>query len=300
MANVSHKLSSSLEGTLAEVLCRAYHAHLTLVSAVPENEAYLSQAAELLREKGHQVDYTISDGSVVEATCALVEETGIDLVVTSTRGGSGARHWLTGGVASRIVQSIDRPVPLAQSGSQESGQAPRISKLLVSLDGPEFAERVLPYALLLARSFQSEILLLSVPEVPEAHRFGAVVDPVKRLRREAEIEAWQYFAGIFASIQDDCPSGWIIVTGSRPASTIVSVGESEEVDLIMLATHRRGGLDRLWMGNVAERVVRRTRRPVLLLPVRNERTPDQRLSIAQPLVATVELAKRTGETRHHV
>jgi hypothetical protein len=39
----------------------------------------------------------------------------------------------------------------------------------------------------------------------------------------------------------------------------------------MLATHGRGGLDRLFMGSVADRVVQQTRRPVFLVPVQERR-----------------------------
>ena len=78
-----------------------------------------------------------------------------------------------------------------------------------------------------------------------------------------------------------------LVTGSGPARTIVAVGESEGVDLIMLATHGRGGLDRWFVGSVADRVVRQTRRPVFLVPIRERRKPpfDGRLraEITEPL-----------------
>jgi len=64
------------------------------------------------------------------------------------------------------------------------------------------------------------------------------------------------------------------VTGSRPASAIVDVSGSEGVDMIMMTTHARAGLERLWMGSVAERVVQQTMLPVFLLPVQNGSTPQ--------------------------
>jgi nucleotide-binding universal stress UspA family protein len=271
---------------LAETLCRAFNARLTLVSAIPDTVPYLSQVARRLREQDFKADYAIGEGSVVEATSTLVDELGIDLVVTSTRGGSGVRHWLTGGVASRIVQAISEPVLLVQSDPAEDGRVPQFKKLLVTLDGSESAERVMPYAMALANSFQSELLLLSVPEVPEASRFGAVVDWVEAMRSEAEIETWKYLDSIVAAVHDECPSVRTIVTGSRPATAIADVSESEEVDVIMMATRGRGGLDRLWMGSVAERVVQQTQLPVFLLPVQNGWASDQRLSMAETPIAT--------------
>ena len=42
----------------------------------------------------------------------------------------------------------------------------------------------------------------------------------------------------------------------------------EDVDLIMLATHGRGGRDRLMFGSVADTVVRNSHRPIFMVPVR--------------------------------
>ena len=274
---------------LAETLCRAYAARLTLVSAVREKENYLRLAAAQLRQEGLNVDFAIGEGSVVDATRTLLDENGIDLVVTSTRGGSGARHWLTGGVASRIVRSITQPVLLVQSDFKHTARASGLNKLLVALDGSENAEGVMPHAITLANTFQSEILLLSVPEVPEAGQFGAAVDRVETMRKEAEIETWRYLDSIVAAVHADCPAVRAIVTGSRPATAIAEVSQAEGVDLIIMATRGRGGLERLWMGSVAERVVQQTELPVYLLPVRNGWTPGQRLKAVEPPTATADL-----------
>jgi len=270
---------------LAEAISRTYYSRLTLVSAKPEQENYLRETVKRLHERGVNVDYAIGEGSVVDATRTLVDELDIDLVVTSTRGGSGARHWLTGGVASRIVQSITRPVLLVQS---EKAHAPQLNKLLVALDGSESAERVMPFAMTLANTFHSELLLLSVPEVPEASQFGATHDWVETMRTEAEIESWQYLDSIMAAVYDACPTVRTIVSGSRPATVIAEVSQSEDVDMIIMATHGRGGLDRLWMGSVTERVVQQTELPVFLLPVQNGQTPGLRSATVEPSAVTFE------------
>ena len=70
-----------------------------------------------------------------------------------------------------------------------------------------------------------------------------------------------------AAVKAECPSVHTVVTGSRPASTIVDVSESSNVDMIVMATRAQSGLDRLWMGSVAERVVQYTDLPVFLLPL---------------------------------
>ncbi len=58
-----------------------------------------------------------------------------------------------------------------------------------------------------------------------------------------------------------------VVTGSIPARTIVEVSEEEEADVIILTTHGRGGMDFLFIGSVAERVVQRTHKLVMMVPI---------------------------------
>jgi nucleotide-binding universal stress UspA family protein len=58
------------------------------------------------------------------------------------------------------------------------------------------------------------------------------------------------------------------VAGSDPAYTIVELARANNVDLIMLATHGRGGRERLMFGSVADTVVRNSHRPIFMVPVR--------------------------------
>lgn len=273
---------------MAQKLARIYLTRLTLVTALGEQAEYLHQTAERLRGQGLDVDYVVGDGSVVDVTRSVVEGRGVDLVVTSTRGGSGARHWLTGGVASRIVQSISKPVLLVQSEGQDDGNGPPIKRLLVSLDGSETSELVMPYAMALSDTFQGEILLLSVPDVPEPTEFGASIDWVESKRAEAETEARKYLDTIVAAVHEGCPAVRTMVTGSRPASAIVDVSESEGVDMIMMATRGRGGIERLWVGSVTERVVQQTMLPVFLLPVHDGATPSPQPPVRETPLAAVD------------
>jgi nucleotide-binding universal stress UspA family protein len=56
------------------------------------------------------------------------------------------------------------------------------------------------------------------------------------------------------------------------ADTIVSVSEEEQADLIVMGSHNRRGLDKLLMENVAEKVIHLSKKPVLVIPIKN---PDK-------------------------
>lgn len=59
-----------------------------------------------------------------------------------------------------------------------------------------------------------------------------------------------------------------IIEGS-PAKTIIKVADSRDVDLIVMGSHAHGVLDNLFIGSVADKVVNRTTKPVLLVPLKS-------------------------------
>lgn len=285
---------------IAQAICRRYDAHLTLVSVVQVEDAepvlstqpagehtvgqqiaasrtergrYLNRLATQL-DNGIAVDHMVGVGSVAETINILASELDIDLIVMGTRGYSGLQLWFIGSTANKVVQLVTRPVLLNRPTPDGRAREPEFDKLLVTLDGSEAAERVLPYARVIARAFDSEILLLTVPEVPEAEVFGAMGDIVDELRVAAEERAVDYLEGIAGALVADGLNARALVKGSMPARTIIEVAAAEDVDLLMLATHGRGGLDRLFVGSVAERVVRRSDNPVFLVPVHERRSPN--------------------------
>jgi nucleotide-binding universal stress UspA family protein len=159
-----------------------------------------------------------------------------------------------GSVADKVRNQINIPTLLLRPGSGEPFQYTNFAKILVTLDGSTEAEQVLPFASVVAGRSKSEILLLSVPD---------------ELQTESQQDNLrQYLETMALSLQAAGVPTKTLVTGSSPGYTIVDVANSEAVDLIMLATHGRGGFARLMLGSVADTVVHHTRKPVFLVPVR--------------------------------
>ncbi len=132
-------------------------------------------------------------------------------------------------------------------------------RILVPLDGSDFAERALPHAEALARRFSSEILLLRVeepiPGVGEA-----------RYPEEVREAAHRYLSRLVEPLRLRSFRVRELVEYGEPAETILRVMEEAGADLVVMATHARAGLPRLFTGSVAERVLRSSRKPVLLVP----------------------------------
>lgn len=151
--------------------------------------------------------------------------------------------------------------------------------ILVPLDGSRLAEEVLPYALSVAEAFGSRLILLQV--VP-ASRTVAPTDPIAQLAVEPapevgeelaleEERARTYLEWTAEPIRQRGLEVECVVIRGSPAEAIVHYALEREVDLIALSTHGRTGLGRLVFGSVAERVVRETGKPVLLIKPRGTR-----------------------------
>jgi nucleotide-binding universal stress UspA family protein len=231
-------------------------------------EIYLDKMIEQLTADGYVVDKAVRRGSIAEVTRNFVKSAGIDLVVTTTRGKSGEKHWMSGGVSAKLMMRLDVPVFLVQ-GDQPADLGHLPTRMLVALDGSIASEKVLPYARSLAQVYDAELTLLSVPQIPETDNYRAPADVVENLRVEAEAKMKNFLEAVARSLEKDDIKVNILVKGSRPATTIVETAEEGDYGLIMLTSNGRGTFDRMIMGADSERVVGSTNRCVLMMPSRN-------------------------------
>ena len=119
-----------------------------------------------------------------------------------------------------------------------------------------------------------------MPVVPEA-----VLVPDSKWLDEAKKEAARYLEGIAAPLREAGMRVRTILDERTPADAILHVATREEVELIVMSTHGRGGLSRMLMGSVAESVFHATSRTVML--VKSEPLPavamaDQELYLHVP------------------
>ena len=264
---------------MAQFICETTGAHLTLLSASQEfdkgeeqakAENYLCSVAEKIHAAGIQVNCTIRSGSPSEATHNIVIEKGVDLVIITTRGHSGEKNWLHEGVSSKLVRMLDIPILLVQVFESGPSEAPHLGRILVALDGSAYAELLLPYARLIAKQFACELMLIIVPAVPEGEKYRAPASIVKTVRKKAVANMQKYLDSVAEKLREDGLTVRTVVTGSYPARTIVDVGKREGVDLIMITSQGRGGVDLLFMGSVAQQVVQLTDCPVFIIPINQE------------------------------
>ena len=123
-------------------------------------------------------------------------------------------------------------------------------KILVPLDGSKVAEGALPYVKELARRFGSNAVLLTACE-PE-NCFGRPL----RAYLESSVDEL-HSLGIKASME---------TIEGEAAKVILDFAQGNDIDLIVVSTHGHGGASCIWpMGSIANKVLRRSHIPILLI-----------------------------------
>ena len=240
-----------------------------------EEKKYLLNIVERLKKTGlDKISAHVLEGPVAETLQEQALGEGCDLVVMTTHGrGPMSRFWL-GSVADQLVHRVPIPLLLIRTREEEaqppSGE-PEVRNVLVALDGTPTAEPILEPAGTLAKLLGASCTLLRVlpSVVPNVVYTEAAVDATlaDKLRAEAHV----YLQRLSASLREQGIAVQTrIVTDAHAATAILKEAASGEYDLLALETHGRRGLPRLFLGSVADKVVRGASVPVLLhrcLPV---------------------------------
>jgi len=159
-------------------------------------------------------------------------------------------------------------------------------RILVPLDGSELAEAAIPYAEEIANHFDSEITLLFVREPkavasPMSHILqrsperGEGANPLSHIldspHSMAESEAGglameEYLGQVITKAGRMNP----VVLMGHPAEEIVDYADTYDIGMIIMATHGRSGIRRWALGSVADKVVRSTAKPVLIIRAKGD------------------------------
>ncbi|TKX79473.1 universal stress protein [Halorubrum sp. SD626R] len=146
-------------------------------------------------------------------------------------------------------------------------------RILVPTDGSAEGERAVAHALDLAAVHGAAVHAIHV--VDSARYAGMPMEAswegVGELLRGDADEAVDAVEGLAAGTDVDVETA--VVEGS-PSREIVRYAEGNDCDLVVMGTHGRGGIDRLLLGSVAEKVVRGSAVPVLTVRIDGDDPPE--------------------------
>ena len=144
------------------------------------------------------------------------------------------------------------------------------NKILVPLDGSELAECVLPHVESIAKgSHTTSIIFIRVVEpvvlpVADGEYFSSNV--WTQIESQEKATAVNYLNDIVNRVQYEGINVEAKVILGRVAESIVDFATKNEIDLIIIATHGRSGVNRWLRGSVANRVLHAIHSPILIIP----------------------------------
>ena len=138
-----------------------------------------------------------------------------------------------------------------------------LNNVLVATDFSEASENAVTYARQLARTFGSTLHVVHVVGSFSTAPLGveAITFDFVSLQQATEEAARRHLDALIAG--ETLSIKPVVLTSNSPAQAIVSYAQDKAVDLIVVGTHGRGGMAHLFIGSVAERVVRTAPCPVL-------------------------------------
>jgi len=258
-----------------------------------DTKKYLAGITTTPALDGIPTETVVLFGPPAAAILSVANSSHADLIVLCSHGYTGMTRWVLGSVAEKVVRHAPIPVVVfSEGGPVPAGTHPheiRLLRAMVALDGSSHAKTAIePAAQLIAA--------LAAPAQGMLH-LTRVVKPVTPESEEKDPEGSQQFLhkakrylsstvehlreGLVTPAVADLkvPVTWSVAVDTDVASALIRVAENGEdaegagvfggCDLIAMATHGYGGIQRWAMGSITERVLSATKLPLLIV-----RPPD--------------------------
>ncbi|MEI6562552.1 MAG: universal stress protein [Verrucomicrobiota bacterium] len=244
------------------------------LSQPAEAEAYIAEVRRRLVPSGIPVEmhvHTVAIADVAQSIVDHAREFESDLVMMCTHGRSGLRKLLFGSIAQQVV-ALKVPVLLVRPGESGGAPVPTGKPFLLPLDGTQIREAALPVAAALAQACGTALKLLMV--VPTFDTLSGVETPsrillpatTQEMLALAYEDAGKYTAALIARLAAQGVEVSAEIRRGDATEIIAREAHRLGVDVIVMGTAARTGMDAFWSGSVAPKVSDRTHLPLLLVP----------------------------------
>ena len=241
-----------------------------------QDQEYLDRVVRPLEEAGVTATCVAKVGVPAVQIVEEAERRPDTLIAMSTHGRSGIARWVFGSVTDRVLHATTTPLLVVRCREEEAPTPDvTLKTVIVPLDGSEMAEQVLPHVVSLARDMALKVLLLRViPTMAYAYAYGPMGysspgDP--DILSILEEDATSYLKQVRERLnQQGVASVEERLLRGQPAGSVVDTALETPGHLVAMTTHGRSGIGRWVLGSVADRVVRHSEGPVLVICAKHE------------------------------
>ncbi len=210
-------------------------------------EEQFALAREAVRGRGVRITSKVLSGRSYKVIVEEGEKRNFDMIVIATRGVTHLSTYLIGSTTERVVRLSRQPVLSIQHGPVYGG---KVASVLCPTDLSPAGNVGLSYALSIARQNEAPLYIQYVSELEKPESRDEIMKRVPDL-----LEHHPQAAGVKVEFVFD--------RDVEPSNSIIRFAEDRDVGLIVMSTHGRKGLRRVYIGNNTAEVVRQSTRPVL-------------------------------------
>lgn len=239
----------------------------TVIATEEKNSAsYLENVAKIFSR--FPTECRIVRGHPAEAILETTSNDRDTLIAMATHGRSGAKRWLLGSVAEKVLRGTTNPLFLVRAAVAKESPQRIINSIVVPLDGSSLAEQMLPTVSFWAQALDVEVTLIRAFEFPASAYYGSenYLPDYNAFREEARKEAADYLKEKANALIGEGVRTVSTRTIEGPAADeIIGYAQTEPRAVIAMSTHGRSGMRRWILGSVTEKVVRHGDDPVLVV-----------------------------------
>ena len=247
-------------------------------SAEKSAEALCQFLDGLHHQNSLKIKKFVAQGTPSTSILSTARKLNADTIIMGHRGLSGFKHLVQGSVAAKVLRESVCPVLIIKKKPSEYtdymlpqlrniGETFQADRILVPLDFSPASQEAFRYAVYLSAHYSSTIYTLTVfdkkyKEVAEDRKKHTAV-----IVHGKKIQMWKEFPALLKTTpyhESKTRLKRILLEGD-PFSKIESIVQKKEIDLIIMGTNGRTGLEHLLIGSVAEKVLRSLSCPVMTI-----------------------------------
>jgi nucleotide-binding universal stress UspA family protein len=230
-----------------------------------ESEALLDAARAACLAAGIEPTVRLMQGHPANELTSLARELEADLIVTGTHGRRGFERAVLGSTAEGILRATTVPVMVVREDTRLLSIDKPFERLLVAIDNSGPADAALALAARMAEAYGSIVLCCSVADTRDAQAksvlYGYDPLPLKQSLREDALHLIRSALAVAGLPEEPAK---MLVSEGEPSAGIIETAKYYGVAAIVIGTHGRRGLERFFLGSIAEKIARESPLPVIV------------------------------------
>ena len=231
--------------------------------------AYLGDVKAKVTPLISEVKTAVIHGAPAKSIIHYAQDNNIDLIVLSSHGHSGLKRWVFGSVATRLLRKA--PCSTLVIRAKVTIEPFSQNHFLIPLDGSELAEHALKPAMSFAMLTQANITLFTAVFALDELAPALYKHRLNLVEREERIIKKRYLRKLVAAFADVKISAKAIIDRGAAHECILAYAHKHLVDLIIMSSHGRSGVELWAFGSVTEKVLNGSHCAVLIVREKNHR-----------------------------